>query len=1369
MSIDERLVELLLEAEEWRRQGRAVTVKDLCPDDSGLWPALEALLLGLGRVDRLLVGPDRGGSTEVIDSPGPEAAPPRIPGYEILREIGRGGMGIVYEARETAMSRQVAVKVLQHHGDPARFRREARAAGRLHHTNIVPVFGIGEHAGRPYYVMQVIDGRGLDDLLRRGAPGRAEGAGTRSFDGREVARIGMQVAAALAYAHDQGVVHRDIKPSNLLVEGSGMVWVTDFGLAKAGDDQLTHTGDLLGTIRYMAPERFRGEADARTDVYALGLTLYELLTLRPAFDSPDRLTLIEQIKGDDPPRPRSLDPRIPRDLETAVLKAIEKDPKARYQTAGALGEDLRRFLADEPVKARRVGVAERCLRWARRNPMVAALGASLTALLVSVAAGALVVADSFKESAWRESLANRRSQIDRRAAEVARTEAVRERDSSRRQSAGLLLDRGLALAEQGEAARGLFWMLEGLRVAPAEDEDFRRVIRANLWAWGERVHCLRRIIPLPVLARCATFSPDGKTLVIGTGAFRLVPGRMLGFWDASTFERIGTPWLLSDIPMAVAFSPDGMTLVTGGASNDPQRRWGERGEMQRWDVGRGVPLGAPLAFPRPVTGVAFSPDGALILTVTPGDDRAVQLWDAASGRLHSEPRSGTGTARSAALGPDGRVLLVGLATSDGGGALELWDLAGQALGKPWGYEAPVTAAAFSPDGRTLLGGDESGTARLWDRATDKPRGVPMRQDSGIGLAAFTPDGSAVVIRSGDAFTASVWDAATGVRLGTPLWHSGRLECLAVRPDALAVLTGGADQTARLWELGRSPSRPADPNPDQKSRNARGSPAEPRLPNFLLNSVVDYSADRTAVVMTDGGSLARLFETATGRPLGVPMRHPRNARAVAFSPDGRVVATASHNTTSLAGTVHLWDAATGRPRVPPIRRANLASALAFSPDGRVLATGDYDRLVQRWDVATGQPLGAPLVQGGIVFSIAFSPDGRTLAVGTVESADEARLWDVATGRPLGRAMPHANWVVAVAFSPDGRTLLTRSHDRTIRLWNAATGEPLTDYLPHQALSAAAFSPDGRLVATGGRDSRARLWDAKAGRPLPGATMTNPSPVSALAFSPDGKTLGIGGEDGSARLWDLATLKPLGPPLVQRYKIIGAAFTPDGRRFLTTAADGATRSWPVPEPLGGDPDRIALHLQVRTALQMDAGQAVAPLAPEDWEERRRRLVALEGSVEGAYASSVSEAAYHEARARDAEQDGNTFAVIWHLDRLIAARPDDWTLYVRRGRARLSSDAPAEAAADLDRAGRLGPRQQVLDWQAHAAAEAVAAGRWATALWYLDRLIAARPDDGTHFGDRAGVFVGLGRPAEAQADRDRAEALALDNEFPSYPFAP
>jgi tetratricopeptide (TPR) repeat protein/predicted Ser/Thr protein kinase len=315
------------------------------------------------------------------------ALPERLGEFRVLRELGRGGMGVVYEAVQESLGRHVALKVIhQVHLDPKRlqrFQREAQALAQLHHTNIVSIFGVGEHGGLPYYVMQYIHGRGLDAILDSWRQGEAPRVEDRW---RFVARVGVQAAGALQYAHEQGVLHRDVKPANLLLDDHQTVWVTDFGLAKlTGHDDLTASGDVIGTLRYLAPESLRGETDPRSDVYSLGLSLYELLTLNPPFGDLTPSELLRQVSEGQPTRPRRLDPTIPRDLETIVLKAIAREPGHRYESAGALADDLKCLLEDRPIRARRVNAVERLWRWSRRNRTVAALSATALGLLVLAA------------------------------------------------------------------------------------------------------------------------------------------------------------------------------------------------------------------------------------------------------------------------------------------------------------------------------------------------------------------------------------------------------------------------------------------------------------------------------------------------------------------------------------------------------------------------------------------------------------------------------------------------------------------------------------------------------------------------------------------------------------------------------------------------------------------------------------------------------------------------------------------------------------------------------------------------------------------------------------------------------------------------
>jgi tetratricopeptide (TPR) repeat protein len=508
-------------AEEFARRyarGERPSVKEYCDRYPELADLLPDLLPAMAQIEQV-----KEGLAGAEDRPAAPPAPParQLGDFHILREVGRGGMGVVYEAEQLSLGRRVALKVLTQQQlrdakQKRRFEREAKAAARLHHTNIVPVFGTGEHEATPYYVMQFIQGMGLDEVIEelgRMAPGSAALAGadgapagprdpsaqvmarslmTGVFQGGEaglteaaapepepaapppavavlsrpeparaadtpgvtssvtlpgqgqssgggkarrltywqsVAKIGVQVADALEYAHKQGVLHRDIQPSNLLLDLRGTVWVTDFGLAKAeGGENLTHTGDIIGTLRYMPPEAFDGKADARGDIYSLALTLYELAALRPAFDERDRNRLIKQVTTQEPEPVGRLRRGVPRDLETVIHKAIDRDPARRYRTAGELAADLQRFVDDEPIQARRQTLPERYVRWARHNPGIAVLGAALSAVLVLATVASLVAAGRMSRLAALEAKAADDERAARREAEEAEKREARERE-----------------------------------------------------------------------------------------------------------------------------------------------------------------------------------------------------------------------------------------------------------------------------------------------------------------------------------------------------------------------------------------------------------------------------------------------------------------------------------------------------------------------------------------------------------------------------------------------------------------------------------------------------------------------------------------------------------------------------------------------------------------------------------------------------------------------------------------------------------------------------------------------------------------------------------------------------------------------------
>lgn len=1052
--------------------------------------------------------------------------------YVLLGELGAGAMGVVYQARHVPTNRTVALKVLRAGGLASpeltrRLRVEAEAVASLEHPNIVRIYDVGEHAGQFFLSMKLVPGGTLAEALEAG-PLAAERAATMLAT----------IARAVEHAHQRGVLHRDLKPGNILIEDTGEAYLTDFGLAKifSNSQDLTLSHALLGTPAYMAPEV--AEQGARTatmaaDIYSLGAVLYQMLTGRPPFTGDSPLQVLDRVRGQPPPAPRTLLPTLPRDLEVICLKCLSREPSARYSTAMELAEDLERFAHGEPITARQPGVADVFAWWIRRHQVAAGFTA---ALLATLAIGLLA-------TVWQWRRAERF--LDKtRAANVVLTEQIVRRD----------LREIEALLKAGEKQQSLQQLARLVKEHPENPLPATRLFSAlthRSWLWP--------VMP-PLVHDAAisqgAFTPDGCLVLTasedgflqawkvlsGERVFRLPHDTARGRfalspdgWQFATLGSNGTAQIwrlpggrlihpalkLRANVIALAFSPDGQRLATADAS----------GLACLWRVADGQLLGS-FNHGETFQFLLFHPKGTSLITL----GRTRKVWRLAGdldphrgGEPSSSPTSGFalgGTAVHAELSPNGDRLLTVVSN-----LVQIWDPQTAPCLREFSFNTRVNFASFSSDGSWIGSGNNGNRANIQNAWSGERRVTSMMHSGPVNTTRFHPGGQWVLTASQDG-KARIWAASRLILYAETMDQRGELRDAQFSPNGKYLLTFSSDGTARLWAV---PAPLAD---------------EAMLPLPEGEAIYKLSPNGEWLAAASADKVVRILPTSFHPRVAASAPHSAPVTALAFSPDSRLLASGDSSGAVSIRPVGSAKASSELPakedefavrqyhlgqRVfelkwsPSARRLavvlsnqvcllNLASALTnervamplamvreldFSPDSsRVVLAGRNNPRASVFDCRTGQRLFDGPVHPGPVVTLRFSPNGRYIACGSAGNA--VSLCDAATGRlALPFLHPGAD-STCLAFSPDSLTLLTGLANGAVRSWDVTQGRLKQDLLRHQrAVLSGDFSPDGAWVATSSEDRFVRL--TRVASALPGMDVSEPVTRPFVRFSQDGRRL------------------------------------------------------------------------------------------------------------------------------------------------------------------------------------------------------------------------------------------------------------------------
>ncbi len=1325
------------------------------------------------------------------DVSGPQAATaamPSVPGYELLRELGRGHTGVVYLARQLLHGRTVALKLVNDETlggthDLTAFEAGGRAVLRLTHPNIVTLYEAGDAAGEPYLASEYVEGESLRQRLGR-VPLSADAA----------ARLVETLARAVHYAHEKGVMHGHLGPANVLMGPDDTPRIADYGLSMfLGGSRPGHPfpadpacaapeqagtpspvanapgspsrpatdlrlqalagprkhGTLSGPVKAPTEEGAEPGLGPAVDVYGLGAILYALLTGRPPLLGDSHEKTLRLVRSCRPVPPGRLHPGLSADLEAVCLKCLSKRPGRRYRTALDLAEALRRCR-----EGRRVGAwpaaAGRVARWCRDNPAALVAFAVLalvlgTALALAVRGHRQALRDlqeaeaKHRDAAQREQ--NNLAQRDQESSAMAAAQREAQQAKLERTTAQQAQEEMRArLVEQNKARQDALDAFRAEKRAHADAEERARTAEeVGKQAAARRTEAARNLVGTHVAfgTRLLDEGDPAGSLPWFVQALRLahaerLPEEAHRLRLAAVLDQCPRPvqaWHSDKRLNVVRISPDGKRVLAAGTE----------GALVLWDVATGKAGAATMLHGVAVTDAVFSPDGKQALTADA--NQFVHLWDLESGKEVVPMMPHAGPVVGMAFRPDGKQVLTVRAKSpmdQSEPEARLWDAAtGEPAENPLGSQVAPAPASFSADGRHVLTVCGDRCARTWD-ADGKQVGASMEHPAAVRRASYSPDGR-LVVTAGEDGTARLWDAATGKPAVRPLHHGAPLTDAAFSAGGKYVLTAGEDRVVRTW--------------DAAAGEPVGQPV--RCDEPLTRAA--FSPDGRLVLAADEGGVVRVWDAATGAAFPL-LRQGGAVRHAAFDPVGRQVLTAEDR------VVRLWDLAATEPPGPQV---GAARDLVFSPDGG-LAVRLAGRTLRVLDARTGKPVGAPLEHERDATLAVFSADGkRLLTVRPEGEGSEVRTWDAESGKPEGKALDHVRPVTGAVFSPDGKRVLTVCADKQVRLWDAATGEQISQPFDHNIdLDRALFGPGGALVLSIDVQGTVRVWDPASGKQV-GRAFGPEGPLHHLGFSPDGKRAVTAGSDGTARVWDLASGEAVSAWMRHGAAVTQAAFSPDGKRVATAGADRTARIW---DAASGEPATPPLRHRTAVALAVfsadgrwlltaagnrlrlwDAatGAAITPELPHGRSGETIHFAALDGGrLVTAVGSPGDPAGRWERTLRpddrpvpDLEQLADVYSAA-RVDAGGCSHPLDGKEAASAWQALREKHAADGAAGE----------ERVRAWERRAADECQARGLWQGAILHLGRLLDVSPS-GDLYARRARAHAELRHWEPARADYTKA----------------